>query len=250
MMLSNITKDNIYDILKNLAKEIRKELGKDAKVEIVLVGGGSILLNYNFRQATRDLDVIIQSEGSIKEAIKRAGEDMGLEDGWINTDFIYTKSYSDILRNVSTPVFEYNNKSFVVRSVTASDLIAMKLTSGREYKNDISDIVGIIKEEKEKGNDICWKDIHDSIIKIYKDDKDISIEHIGYVQFCLTLTPEQLEIEYNERKDLENKIKDELLNIENIKMEALTEDNIEDIIAQIKNNMPEQDKSEINIYER
>jgi hypothetical protein len=39
-----------------------------------------------------------------------------------------------------------------VRTVTGEYLIAMKLMSGRQYKNDISDIVGILREQREKEN--------------------------------------------------------------------------------------------------
>lgn len=51
-----ITKDNAFEILKQFAKVYRKELGK-VPGEIIIVGGGSIMLNYKFRDATQDFDV-------------------------------------------------------------------------------------------------------------------------------------------------------------------------------------------------
>ena len=51
-----ITKENAYSILKAFAKEYKKQNGTNVPIELVIVGGGSILLNYGFREATQDFD--------------------------------------------------------------------------------------------------------------------------------------------------------------------------------------------------
>ena len=48
-----ITRENAFDIIKKFAKEYRKELGK-VPGEIIFVGGGSIMLNYKFRDAIKE----------------------------------------------------------------------------------------------------------------------------------------------------------------------------------------------------
>lgn len=50
-----ITRDNAMDIIKKFANKYRKELGK-VPGEIIVVGGGSIMLNYKFRDSTQDED--------------------------------------------------------------------------------------------------------------------------------------------------------------------------------------------------
>ncbi len=40
-----ITRSNVMNIIRRFAKKYRKELGK-APGEIIIVGGGSIMLNY------------------------------------------------------------------------------------------------------------------------------------------------------------------------------------------------------------
>lgn len=52
-----ITRTNAMDIIRRFAKEYRKVLGK-APGEIIIVGGGSIMLNYQFRDATQDFDLL------------------------------------------------------------------------------------------------------------------------------------------------------------------------------------------------
>lgn len=44
-----ITKSNLDDYLKEVAKEFRKRNGK-VPAEIIIIGGGSVLINYGFRK--------------------------------------------------------------------------------------------------------------------------------------------------------------------------------------------------------
>ena len=46
-------------------------------------------------------------------------------------------------------------------------LIAMKLMSGRKYKNDLSDIVGILREPQLRDTPIYFEQIHDAVNKLY-----------------------------------------------------------------------------------
>lgn len=68
---------------------------------MVIVGGGSILLNYGFREATQDFDIMVQSLGLIKNVSYRIADLYNLPDNWLNTDFMRTASYSDKLWEVS-----------------------------------------------------------------------------------------------------------------------------------------------------
>ena len=58
-MSTEITKDNINEILKDLGKEYRKLNGKYMPAEIVMVGGGAILAKYGFRDLSYDIDATI-----------------------------------------------------------------------------------------------------------------------------------------------------------------------------------------------
>ena len=46
---TEITKDNLDELLREIAKEYRKRAGKNMPAEIILVGGASVLINYGFR---------------------------------------------------------------------------------------------------------------------------------------------------------------------------------------------------------
>lgn len=72
-----ITRANAMDIIRRFAKEYRKALGK-APGEIIIVGGGSIMLNYQFRDATQDFDVILRTASGVRDIITRFADENNL----------------------------------------------------------------------------------------------------------------------------------------------------------------------------
>ena len=88
------TKENLDACLSRLAKEFRKLNGRKMPAEIILIGGAAVLANYGFRDMTYDIDAIIQASSAMTDAINMVGDEMGLPNGWLNSDFMRTKSYS------------------------------------------------------------------------------------------------------------------------------------------------------------
>ena len=88
------TKDNLDLYLKELAKVFRRLNGKEMPAEIILIGGASVLANYGFRDMTYDVDAVIMASSVMKEAINQVGDIFHLPNGWLNTDFDRTSSFS------------------------------------------------------------------------------------------------------------------------------------------------------------
>ena len=80
------TKDNIDLYLKEVAKEYRKLSGKRTPAELIIVGGASVMINYNFRRTTTDIDAIIQASSSMKDAINRVRDRFDLPNGWLEVE--------------------------------------------------------------------------------------------------------------------------------------------------------------------
>ena len=59
------TKENIDTYLKEVAKEYRKQIGKNMPAEMILIGGASILVNYGFRDMTSDMLGILPSNDRV-----------------------------------------------------------------------------------------------------------------------------------------------------------------------------------------
>ena len=67
------TKENLEGYLKELAKEYKKR-GRGMPAEMILVGGASVLINYQFRAASYDIDASYESPAIMKEAINSQSE--------------------------------------------------------------------------------------------------------------------------------------------------------------------------------
>ena len=64
------TKENLDTLLKELAKEFKRQNGTAVPAEIILIGGAAILAGYGFREMTTDVDAVIHAishEGSCKQ---------------------------------------------------------------------------------------------------------------------------------------------------------------------------------------
>lgn len=162
------TKQNLDEYLKALAKEYRRLSGTKIRAELILIGGASVLINYNFRPMTSDVDGTIQASSAMKDAINRVGDKYGLPFGWLNEDFVYTKSYTRKLSQFSTYYRTFSN-IVEVRTISAEYLVAMKLCAGRQFKHDFSDVVGILAEHKKRGIPISMDRLKQAYIDLYED---------------------------------------------------------------------------------
>ena len=160
------TKENIDIYLKAIAKEYRKQVGKSMPAELILIGGASVLINYGFRNTTTDVDALIQAASAIKDAINLVGDRYELPKGWLNEDFKKTNSYSAKLPAVSVYYKTYSNV-LTIRTIAAEYLIAMKLRSGRQYKSDLSDVLGILSEHEKRGVPITLELIKKAVSELY-----------------------------------------------------------------------------------
>ena len=161
------TKDNIDLYLKELSKEYRKQVGKAMPAELILIGGAAVLSNYGFRDMTTDIDALIHAASGMKDAINRVGDRFELPNDWLNADFTNTVSYSPKLSEFSVYYKTWSNV-LTVRTVAAEYLIAMKLRSGRQYKSDLSDVIGILYEHEKRGAPITMAQIRKAVTDLYE----------------------------------------------------------------------------------
>lgn len=225
------TKDNLDAYLKELAKEFRKLNEKAMKAEITLVGGAAILVNYDFRNMTMDIDAIIQASSAMKDAIRYVGDRYALPYGWLNADFVRTKSYSSKLNQFSVYYRTFSNV-LTVRTISAEYLIAMKLRSGRKYKHDLSDVVGILAEHEKQGKPITMEMINKSVDDLYGGWKEIPNDSKKFVEEALKNGNYQKL--YASISNREKQLKGELIDFEKTYPNVLKESNLDDIIKHLK----------------
>ena len=229
---SNVfTKDNLDTYLKELAKEFRKVNGRHMPAEIILIGGAAILLNYGFRDMTTDVDAVIRAASSMKDAINRVGDKFDLPNGWLNSDFMQTSSYSSKLDEVSVYYRTYSNV-LTIRTVSAEYLIAMKLKAGRRYKNDLSDIVGILAEHEKQGKPITISQIDKAVEKLYGGWTDFSNDSIEFIKNAVGMG--NYERVYKLVQQEEQQTKDILIDFEKDYPDVTKESNVNKILKTLK----------------
>ena len=230
------TKDNLNSHLKELAKEFRKRNGTSMPAEIILIGGAAILANYGFREMTYDIDAIIFASSAMKEAINHVGDKLNLPNGWLNTDFVKTKSYSSKISEVSVYYKTFYNV-LTVRTIAAEYLIAMKLMSGRQYKNDLSDIVAILWEHKRLGMPITKDTVINALNFLYGEDTELPAVIEQFIEDIFKIG--NYEKIYNEIRESEKHSREILLDFDRDYPNVLKESNTDEIIKRAKNNKSE-----------
>lgn len=215
------TIENLDYYLNELAKDyIKLTKRKGVPIEIINVGGASILINYGFRNSTNDVDAIL-NWGFLDQSIKNVSLKFDLEKNWLNSDFVRTKSFSPRLIEFST-FYKCFLKKLYVRTIKSEYLIAMKMVSARIYKNDLSDIVGIILAEKGNGYLITWDMIQKAIQDLYGKAEVVSTDIVRIVKRILL--EHNLHILYEFYIESEKLAKEQMLNLRVINNSILLDD--------------------------
>ena len=225
------TKDNIDTYLKALAKEYRRLGGRSLPAEIILIGGASVLINYGFRDMTTDIDAVIRSASTMKEAIDRVGDELDLPRGWLNEDFKRTSSFSPKLVQYSSYYKTYYGV-LTVRTVSGEYLIAMKLMSGRQYKSDLSDIIGILAAHERRGAPITKEMISSAVVDLYGSWDGITETSRRFIDDVLAEGDYSRLIKEIQRDERETK--GELIEFEEKYPGRMNAENVDNIIDQLK----------------
>ena len=225
------TKENLDQYLKELAKEFRKRNGKAIPAEIVLIGGASIVINYGFREMTYDMDAIINASTSMKDAINCVGDKYGLPNGWLNSDFMHTESYTPRIVQFSRYYKTFSNV-VTFRTVTGEYLVAMKLMSGRKYKYDLSDVIGILWEQEKKGSPFGLVQIKKASAELYGSYDKLPSDSRAFIESAV-LEGKYGEL-YNRIRQMEAENKEILIEYQERKPGVMNSDNVNSILEAIR----------------
>jgi predicted transcriptional regulator len=110
----------------------------------------------------------------------------------------------------------------------------MKMITHREYRNDISDAIGILIEEAEAGNHFSYDEIDTAYQKLYHELPDPQIQK-QFQELCAK-SIEELKILYDSQKDTESVVSDQLITYIEDGVNINTK-NVTDVAARIRENM-------------
>lgn len=137
-MKEYITKKEILKLLNETNEELKK-INKHG--EIVCCGGTALVLMYDARDMTKDIDAIYEPKNEINNIISKLSNKYDVPNDWLNDSakvFFTHQMQKEKYK-------EYSN--LIVYCMKAESLLALKLTSARRsYSNDLSDSIRLMQE--------------------------------------------------------------------------------------------------------
>jgi hypothetical protein len=117
------------DDIKNAFAALSADLAsRDERAQIAITGGAALVLLFNARETTKDVDAFfIQPDPPrIREAAARVARDLDLAEDWLNDA---AKGY---FVAISEGEVVYESTALIVQAVAIEQLLAMKLAAWRD----------------------------------------------------------------------------------------------------------------------
>lgn len=147
----DLTSKDMKFLLSELANKIYKK-DPHNNYSFFIVGGAAMVMYYNCRNTSRDIDVFwFGNEKIIKHSIVEIANKYKLENTWINNDYEKSESFTKLITNNSIFFDRIKNVNFyIIRPELA---LCMKLTAFRERpgKFDRADAINIVNIMRANG---------------------------------------------------------------------------------------------------
>ena len=121
-MADYLSKEDIVGALASLSAELG--LTEDTH-EVLITGGAALVLLYDARESTKDVDAVV-SDDSVRAAAQNVAQQLGLPEDWLNDG---AKGY---LHGVARGEIVFQTSALVVRALAPPQLLAMKLSAWRD----------------------------------------------------------------------------------------------------------------------
>ncbi len=145
---------------------------------------------------------------------------------------VFTKENLDTMLKELAKEFKKRNGT----TVPAEYLIAMKLRSGRKYKNDLSDIIGVLAEHERRGDPISKDRIDMAVCNLYGGWDGYSADSISFIHDALERG--NYETIYAAVMEEEKNSKDMLVEFGKKYPGVTTQSNVNEILASLKAKKP------------
>jgi hypothetical protein len=120
-----LSADDIRQAFDTLSEELERQA---QPAEIVVVGGAALVLLFDARESTKDVDAyFVKPEASrLRDAAAAVASRLGLDADWLNDG---AKGY---LVGISVGEVLYTSRMLTVRAASVAQLLAMKLAAWRD----------------------------------------------------------------------------------------------------------------------
>jgi predicted nucleotidyltransferase len=156
--MATFSREEIQDGLRRLG-ELAQARG--LHVRLTLVGGAVMVLGYQARQSTRDVDAVIVAPKEarlVRIMAKQVAEELEWPEDWLNDG---AKGY---LVGISDGAILFSAPGIEARAPSLEQLLAMKLSAWRDDL-DISDARRLMQEIKSgRGRDEIWQSLEPYLV--------------------------------------------------------------------------------------
>ncbi len=115
------------------------------KLEVCIYGGAALMLAYDSRAITKDVDAVVRPSDVAQRLTRRVAEELELPENWINDDVRMFAAPREGLR-----ALPWDSAGIAVTVPTASYLLAMKALACRKalpgYEGDIADLRFLLRK--------------------------------------------------------------------------------------------------------
>ena len=149
--MSTMTRLEIVRALERLGQLAE---ARGTKVELLLVGRAVMVLLYDARESTRDVDVIVlapREVGTVRELARVVASERGWPDDWLND------GAKGFLIGFSAGPLIFSAPGIDIRSPAPAQLLAMKLSAWRD-DIDIADARRLLQDMSGNRNDV-WQSV-------------------------------------------------------------------------------------------
>jgi hypothetical protein len=157
--MSTFTRSEIQEGLKRLGELAQ---AKGIHIQLMLVGGAVMVLHFDARISTRDVDAVTlqpREARLVRELAKQVAEEFDWSDDWLNDG---AKGY---LVGISKGPVVFNAPGIEAFAPSLEQLLAMKLCAWRD-DIDISDARRLLEEiGRGRKRDDVWKGIEPFLVK-------------------------------------------------------------------------------------
>lgn len=157
--MGTFTRNEIEEGLKRLGELAQ---AKGLHVQLTLVGGAVMVLRFNARLSTRDIDAVILQPREVRlvrELAKQVADEFEWAEDWLNDG---AKGY---LVGISDGPIVFQSLGIEARAPSMEQLLAMKLSAWRD-DIDISDAKRILQEAGQgKKKDEVWQSVEPFLVK-------------------------------------------------------------------------------------
>lgn len=157
--MGTFTRNEIEEGLKRLGEHAQ---AKGLHIQLTLVGGAVMVLRFNARPSTRDIDAVIlqpREARLVRELVKNVADEFEWAEDWLNDG---AKGY---LVGISEGPIVFQAPGIEARAPALEQLLAMKLSAWRD-DIDISDARRILQEVgKGKAKNEVWEKLEPFLVK-------------------------------------------------------------------------------------